>query len=343
MEAKIHPALSGKEAPSISGDINPVKLGEPLRCLVRSLIRPVLLAVAIQLLCISIVYAQERVLVPRNTITGGRLASQIDSSGFPLTDSLQEFQPLAYPAVLAVRAPDFYIADSGAHKIYRYDPDQQIISVVPDISASIRTRLQIGLDQTLFVLAAGESTILRFDRAGKLLDSFSDPLDTARLGEFIVKENSGQILATDHASRGLVTIGPGRAPLLLSAASEGDAAQLGALAGTGGDIYAIDKKCSCIAVLDEWGKVRDYIGQGTMAQPSSVAVDRYGYLFVADASNKKLWVYLHGRQIAAYEARKLHVDDISAMAVDEGTLYIADGPGGKVVSLYIRPPKEMRQ
>lgn len=343
MEAKIHPDLPGKEAPPIRGDIKPVKHSNLLRCLAAPLSRSAFLAIAIQLLCMSIVYAQERILVPRHTIAGGPLASQIDSSGFPLTDSLQEFQPLVYPVFLAARAPDFYIADSGAHKIYRYDLDQQILSVVPDIGASMRTRLQIGLDQTLFVLAAGESTILRIDRAGKLLDSLSDPQDAARLEEFIVKENSGQILATDRASRELVEISPGRSPYFLSATSKAAAEQLGALTGIGGDIYAIDKKCSCIVVLDEWGKVRDYIGQGTMAQPSSVAVDRSGYLFVADASNKKLRIYLNGSQIAVYEARKLHVEDISAMVVDEGTLYIADGPGGKVVSLYIRPPKEKKQ
>ena len=86
--------------------------------------------------------------------------------------------------------------------------------------------------------------------------------------------------------------------------------------------------------------MRERIGQGVLTQPYAVAADQNGYLFTADASNRKLWVYLRGEWVASYEARKLHVNEISAMAVAEGALYIADGPGGQVVSFHIRPPKE---
>ena len=129
----------------------------------------------------------------------------------------------------------------------------------------------------------------------------------------------------------------------LDIAGEGALMSLGALASTGRNMYAIDKDCSCIVAIDEEGQVRERIGQGTLAQPHALVVDLYGHLFVTDDFNHMLRVFLHGELIASYEARKLHITEFSALAVDEGVLYIADGPGGQVVTFHIRPPSERRQ
>lgn len=343
-EAKTHQALLAGRA-SISAATSVTRLGKLQRCLVIHLLRFVLLVTGVLIIGISLAHAQDRVLVPWNTISGGRLASQVDSSGYPLTGSVQDFHPFVYPAYLAVRGQDFFIADSGARKIYRYDLDLQVLSVVPGIGASARTRLQIGQDQTLFVLDAGDSTVLHFSRGGQLLDSYSDPQGEFKLEEFIVKGHSGQILAIDRKNKGLIRVDSGWIKIPLSTVdASAPPMKLGALASaSGSDLFAIESSCSCIVVLDEDGMVRQQIGAGVLIQPYSVAADRQGYIFVADAASQKLWVFLHGKQIANYEARKLHVNAISAMAVDEGALYIADGPGGQVVSFHVRPPMERRQ
>ena len=342
-EAKTHQALLAGRA-SISAAINVARLGKLLCCLAVHLLRSALLATVALISCISHVHAQDRVLVPWNTISGGRLASQVDSSGYPLTGSVQDFHPFVYPAFLAVHGQDFFIADSGARKIYRYDLELQVLSVVPGIGASVRTRLQVGQDQTLFVLDTGDSTVLHFSRGGQLLDSYSDPRGDSKLEEFIIRGQRDQILAIDRKNKGLVEVDSGWVRVPLSSADAGTPMKFGALANAGdSDIFAIESSCSCIVVLDEDGKIRQQIGVGVLIQPYSVAADRQGYIFVAGAANQKLWVFLYGKQIASYEARKLHVNEISAMAVDEGVLYIADGPGGQVVSFHVRPPMERRQ
>ncbi len=342
-EAKIQLALLVGRV-STNADTSVARLGKLLRCMTVLLFRFVLPTAFILISGLSLVYAQDRVLVPWNTISGGRLASQVDRSGYPLTSDLQDFHPFVYPAFLAVRGQDFLIADSGARKIYRYDLEQQVLSIVPGISASVRTRMQIGQDQTLFVLDAGDSTVLHFNRGGQLLDSYSDPRNGFKLEDFIVMGHSGHILAIDRKNNGLVAVNSGWAKIPLSTAAVGATMKLGALANAGGgDIFAIESNCSCVVVLDEDGRVHQQLGVGVLVQPYSVAADRQGYVFVADAANQKLWVFLRGKQIASYEARKLHVNEISAMAVDEGVLYIADGPGGQVVTFHVRPPMERRQ
>ncbi|MBI4936938.1 MAG: hypothetical protein HY846_01720 [Nitrosomonadales bacterium] len=298
-------------------------------------------ALAAALMLCGAVHAQtqDRLLVPWKTITGGQLVAQTDSGGDLLSGEQLGYAALAFPSSVAVRGPDLYIADSGARKIYRFDPALQVLSAVAGMDATSRTRLQVGPDQTLFVLDAGSSTILHFDRAGRLLETLSDPQASASLEEFAVEEFSGQIVASDRRSGRLVAIDPASwISRILPPGGERRPASWGALANKGGNTYAVDRSCSCVIAMDEEGRVRERIGEGTLVQPRGLAADQYGRLFVADAFNQTLWVYLHGERIANFEARKLHITEFGSLAADEGALYIADGPGGQVAVFHIRPP-----
>lgn len=310
----------------------------------RTLVVSGMLVVALMLHAMGPALAQDRVLVPWQVITGGRLATKLDDNGFPLPGESQGFLAFTFPSSLAVRGSDLYVADSGARKVFRFDSALQVLSVVPGIDAASWTRLQVGLDQSLFVLDAGSSTVLHFNRGGQLLETLSDPQAAANLAEFVVDDLSGQVVASDRRSRRLVVINPlGWAKRPLNIAGEGALMSLGALASTGRSMYAIDKGCSCVVAIDEEGQVRERIGQGTLVQPHALAIDHYGQIFVADGFNHTLRVYLRGELIASYEARKLHITEFSALAVDEGAFYVADGPGGQVVTFHIRPPSERRQ
>lgn len=303
-----------------------------------------MLTVALMMHAMGSALAQEKVLVPRRNITGGRLATMVDATGFPLPGELRDFLAFSFPSALAARGPDLYVADSGARKVYRFDADLQTLSVVPGIVAVPWTRLQVGMDQSLFALDAERSAVLHYSRGGRLLETLSDPLAAASLAEFVVDELSGQVVASDRVNRRLMVIHPqGWASHPLSAAGEGEFMALGELANAGSMMYAIDKGCSCIVSVDEEGRVRERIGQGTLVQPHALAADRYGHLFIVDGFDQTLRVFLNGGLIASYEARKLRVTEFSALAVDEGILYIADGPGAQVAVFHIRPPPKRRQ
>ncbi len=279
--------------------------------------------------------ARQEVLIPLQAITGGRLAVRLDANGFPLPDALQGFTSLIFPSALAVRGTDLYIADIGARKVYRFDIALQVLSVVPDVVAMPWTRLQVGADQSLFVLDAGRSVILRYGRGGQALQTLADPLITARLSEFALDEPFDQIVASDPLNQRLVVIRPlGQTarPLTLRPVAPG------ALTVASRRVYALDMGCACIAVMNEEGQVLDHIGQGMLTQPRALAIDRHEYIFVIDGADRTLKIFLHGDLAAAYPAHALGMTEISALAMDEGTLYLADGPGSRVLSFRIQPP-----
>ena len=155
----------------------------------------------------------------------------------------------------------------------------------------------------------------------------------------MLEESLSRIYAADQLNQQLVQLHPsGAAGMPLTTAGEGEIKVLGALAGVGRMVYAVDAGCACIAAIDEAGRVLERIGQGELIQPRSLVADRYGRLFVADASDRTLKVFLQGALVARYGPSQLRVTEISALAIDQGLLYIADGPGGKVAVFRVRSP-----
>ncbi|WP_331508505.1 hypothetical protein [Novimethylophilus sp.] len=284
-------------------------------------------------------HAPDDILTPWRIIKGGRLAARQDPNGFPLPDSLKGFTPLIYPAALAAHAPDLYIADAGAGRIYRYYADLQALNVVPGVAATTRTRLQMAADWSLLVLDPARSSIVRLSRGGQALQTIVSPLTSAHLTEFVVGEYLDKIYVTDQLNQQLMLLhplGPAGTPLIT--AGEGEFKALGALATAGSMVYAVDAGCSCIAAIDEGGRILAHIGQGELIQPSALVADQFGRLYVADGFDRTLKVFRQRKLIARYAPNKLQVIEITALAIDQGALYIADGPGAQVVIFRIRPP-----
>lgn len=290
------------------------------------------------------VRAQREVLVPWQIITGGRLVTEVDANGFPMPDSIRGYTSLVFPSALAVRGPDLYIADSGVRKLYRFDSSLQTLSAVPDVIALPWTRLQVGVDHSLFVLDAGNSNILNYTRGGNLLQRLSYPLANARISGFVVGEPLGKIIVSDQVNKRLVELHfPGNAFRFLGPVALDEYSALGEIAASGRKMYALDLNCPCIVDIDEEGRVRERFGQGELKQPSALAVDRNGQVFVADTAERTLKIFLEGMLIASYKAQALGITEISALAVDEGVLYVADGPGAKVVTLHILTPEKRKK
>ncbi len=282
---------------------------------------------------------KQEFLVLKQTISGGQLAARLDANGLPLAGATTGFSPLVYPSAIAVRGTDLYIADSGARKLYRYDTDMQIMSVVPGEDAWPWTQMQVGADRSLFVLDSARAVIRHYPLSEQQPRILGDPLVAASLDGFVVDEHLGGIVASDNLNHRLLTFNPlGGAGWSIGQAAE--LPSLGDMASDGRIVYAIDNGCACIVAMDEAGRVHGRIGRGELTQPRELAADRYGHIFVYDAATRTLKVFLRGKMVASFGTQALHCTEISALAVDEDMLYIADGPGAQVLAFLIQTPIE---
>ena len=279
------------------------------------------------------------ILIPLRTISGGQLAARVDLNGFPASGAMQGYLSLVSPSALAVRGSDLYVADSGSRKLIRIDTITQVMAVVPGVDAMTWTRMQVGADLSLYVLDSTRARILHFTRGLQPLQTLGDSSASLSLDGFAIDEFLGNIIASDRLGQRLVmfsSIGGPAAPLNLF--SSGFVPSLVELTSAGRTVYAIDRACPCIAAIYNQGNTVERIGEGLLQQPRSLAADRHGRIFVSDATDRSLKIFLRGDLVASLSAQKLGVTELSALAVDEDVLYIADGPGSKVLSFRIRMP-----
>lgn len=278
-------------------------------------------------------------LMPLRTLKGGWVSTRQDQNGMPLPGAFKGFGTFIYPAALAVRAPDLYIADAGARKIYRYSQELQALSVVNGVAASMQTRMQVAQDQSLYVLDPARSVISRYARGGQLMQNLNSPVISAHLTEFSLTENGGQVVAVDQLNQQLVPLRPlGGADLPILSAGAGEVAAMGSVASSGRVVYTVDAGCSCVVAVDFSGQLLERIGEGELKQPRAMVVDRDGRIFVADGFDRTLKVFERGVKVAQYSAAQLQVTELTALALDQGTLYLADGPGASVAVFQIRAP-----
>lgn len=273
-----------------------------------------------------------------NSITGGWLATRIDANGMPFPNSLNKFQPLIFPTALAVYAQDLYIADAGANRIYRYDKDLQALIPLPRTTATTATRLQAAADRSLYILDPARSVITRLSRGGEVLRTLNPVLATSRFNEFVVDEHLTRIYANDQLNQQLFMLHPMGGSGIPVVWPEADTVRvLGALALGRETLYAIDAASASVLAFTREGRLLGQVGQGSLKQPHALAVDRYNRLYVADRFQRVMKVFETGHDAVTYEYGRLGVTEITALALEHDLLYIADGPGAKVLVFNTGP------
>lgn len=280
-----------------------------------------------------------RMLIPMQSIMGGRQATALDATGTPKSGSLRGYVNFITPAAIAVRGPDLYVADVGARKLYRLDAMQQVLSVVPGVVATPRMRLQVASDLSLYILDPDHGAILHIARGGQLLQKFTDAALAMNLTNFVLDERMGRIIASDQLNQRLLRLPlAGRIVSVLPDAEVGEFRAIGALA-TGGEVmYALDTACVCVVRLDAEGRVQERFGYGALTQPYALVADREQRVFVADRFDRSLKVFQHGQLIARFEPHQLGVVSIGDLAIADGLLYMSDAPGSRVAVFRVQSP-----
>jgi hypothetical protein len=282
-----------------------------------------------------------RFFTPLRTFQGSRLADQVDAVGAPRITGAQQFETFLYPASVAARGLDLYIADTGRRSIFRLDTVSQTMAILPHVNPRPGTRLRVAGDATVYVLDPASASIRRFDRSGRLLNVIADSLNLAHPVDFALDEMRGRIFAADGAFQQLLAFHPaGRASQVILSSNdfEGQLRSIAGIAVGSAGIYLSDPACGCLAEFSPERASLVTFGHGEVRQPGQMALDRWGRLYVADASDGSLKLFRQRRLAGSVPAAALGVMAITGFAVDEGFLYVADGPGSRVAVLRITPP-----
>jgi len=282
-----------------------------------------------------------RSLQPVLTLAGARLALP-DGTGLPLP----HFAPAPYtrfisPVAAAAGGPDYYVADAGASRIYRYDPAMDAMTVVPGIAARTDTRLFVGPDLSLFVVEPGARRVGRYSRDGRLLAAYADVLNLAHPVAAAWDERRGRLLVADRIYNQLMAFqGVGRAAYVI--ALRGDerhgVRSIADIAIGARGIYLSDPVCRCIAVATDDGRVVATFGHNVIGQPGALAVDDHERIYVADVFTHTIRIFSGVRETEQIPASALGMVQVSDLSTQRDMLVVADAAGAKVMVLRLAPP-----
>lgn len=282
----------------------------------------------------------ERLLTPFRSLSGARLATALDPNGTPsLAGGLEGFERFVYPAAVAGRGSDIYIADVGRDAVYRYDRTLDVMAALPGIRARTGVQLYVGRDLSLYVLDQPGRRVLHYARSGQLLATFSDDVNLGRPVDVAVDEARGRVLVADGMYNQLVAFHPlGQASYVISLRDAGEGARaIAAMAIGAQGIFLSDPLCRCVVQVSPDGALLGTFGELELNQPGPIAVDLYGRVFVVDRFDSSLKVYLGGQLIEDLPATELGLRRIDDIWIDGAWIILSDGSGAGVKLMRLAP------
>jgi len=111
-----------------------------------------------------------------------------------------------------------------------------------------------------------------------------------------------------------------------------DGLALAPVAGGGPDrLWVLDRLAGAVHQVQRDGRVLQTLGRGDLLQPSALAADRFGRVFVVDRDGQSLVCLQAGVAARHLAWPALGVRQIGALAIDDRQLALADRLQGQVV------------
>jgi DNA-binding beta-propeller fold protein YncE len=284
-------------------------------------------------------------LYPLETISGGM-------TGNDFVGNVD--QRLQRPVAVAVRDHNLYIVDAGRDLLYLYDDLSKRLSVLKDLRGVVTgdvPDIYVAADRSYYLADAGGRQVLHFDRGGRLLKTFKDPLNLARPVAVSVDEATGDVYVADGLfDHVLVFTSAGDLWRMIGDRGQEDGEFLNITAMTRGPdgVYVTARLGKRGQVLDQnSGKFLYAFDDDTLVFPNGIAVDNLDdYAYVTDFFDNSIKIFRRGHLLATVGgtgASPGRFKGISDVAVESGFLYVADSLNGRIQVFRITagtPPAE---
>ncbi|MEK6748035.1 MAG: 6-bladed beta-propeller [Pseudomonadota bacterium] len=258
---------------------------------------------------------------------------------------------LERPVAIAARDKNLYIADAGAHIIFRYDIARKILTKIGsagDKLAGEAGGIYVAANGDFYVADPVGQQVLKFSRNGDLLQTFRDAPNISRPIAVAVDENSGRLFVADEVySHVVVFNAEGEAIQGIGArglnAGPGNFRVITDMAMAPAGLYVTDRVELRVQLLDLQGKFVRSFGQQELIFPLAIARDAHGRVYVTDRSDNRLRIFdAQGQLIEAVGHNGSGPGEFrlaNDMAIADDSLYIADSLNGRIQVFKIEPPK----
>jgi hypothetical protein len=281
-------------------------------------------------------------LSPSRTVLGGFQAAPSFGPGLPVRPGTGAFVRLRTPTAIALRGNDLLIVDSGAARVWRADLALNTLTAIAGAPATLNTMVALGPDFSAWVLDGASRQVLRFARDGKLLQTYRLANAVLSPVAFVLADSGATLLVADDVQHQWVEYrGPGgfATPVRPTRTDGNHILGVDGLAVNADTVYVLDRSAAIVHVVRRSGQVLTRLGEGDLKQPTALAADRFGRVFVLDVQDRSVKRLSPSQPTQLFDAAQLGVQQIGGIAVDEQFLAIADRITGQIVIHVVRDPQ----
>jgi hypothetical protein len=278
-------------------------------------------------------------LTPWRVVNGGFLTPP-QAPGVPPRPGTGMFVKLLSPAAIALRGQDMLVADAGAARLWRIDAAMNHAIGIAGAPVLPNTALALGPDLSAWVLDQATRQVLRFARDGRLVQTFRVPTELPSPVALALADGGATLLVADGmGAQWSEQRGASGIVLKLSPQSEGGVRVSGVdgLAATESALFVLDRLAASVHKVARDGRVLATLGRGELMQPSAIAADRHGRVFVIDQAQQSLVLLREGMPAQRFDARDLQMQRLGGIAIDERVLALSDPLLGQVATFLIAP------
>lgn len=267
------------------------------------------------------------------SLQGARVSVSTNPLGLPQTSAAAAYARFVRPSSIGARGADFVVVDGGANALYRVDPINQLMLRLP-VNVTPQAKVELMTDRSLLVIDGTQRRVLWLAPDGRVQQELSAAvIDLGQPVAMAVDGPAARIVVADALYGQIVEFQPaGRAARVVPVRDDtgaGVTSLLSIAAGVSG-WYLLDGGCRCVLIVNRDGRVIGREGVNELTQPVALAVDASGRVYVADNGARALRVFAQGRAMQAFTYRQIGVNEIIDLKIDDSTLYLATGLGGRV-------------
>ena len=251
-----------------------------------------------------------------------------------------DYTLLQIPAAISFNGNELYIVDLGLKRILRYDRTQQLLLPFnTNIPVEKGMSIHAAEDKTVYVTSPSTGKVLRFSWDGVPLTTFSSPEYLEYPVSVAVDEHKGKVLVVDGLYNRIVVFNKGGGFHSIISKPLSFASFSAITTGPDG-IYATDMTGNHVAVLGWRGELKFVFSMEPTSEPSAIAVNREGMVFVGDNFDNSLWVF----SFRNHEAKLIlkigrgaldRFNSIGGVAVASDMVYVSDSLNARIQAFMI--------
>lgn len=251
------------------------------------------------------------------------------------------------PAALAVNGRHLFVVDEMSNVVFKIDLAARTVWPIVDLSVEFSGNaggIFASADGAFYISDERNARVVKYTPSGEKGQVYLAPNNLARPGRLFVNASNGHLFVIDKVFSRILVFNRYGEPIYVIGSrgmDEGHFVDPTAFLVDAGHIYVADAIGVPVQQLSLLGNTEQTFGTDSLYNPSAVAVDRYGRVFVADVADNFIKIYQSGKLVGKFGGSGIDPGkfrEIQDMAIADDRLYVAESLNRRLQVFKILPP-----